>query len=339
MNTKALKRFTALFMALVVSLSLFGCGNATTSVIDSGNINSTEYADSMYWENSQELNLVTNVTTKVDVLDSPFQDDNYSQLSFLQKKKVEKLKDAIHSYFVDNYDIDFSDQLSQQKVTYFTSSEAGISMVMGYVDPSDHNTLHLNSVLNTSEYSQLFENTYVHETLHQLGFIDETHRTTYIIEGITDAYTDLILTAAHRFSYPTPIYMEARQLGYQLIAADKNLPSIFVGNCSENELENMPTFEKYINTSLAQYEQKYEKHKNLAVYLNRLLFCLIYINNGTAYSENADFYAYDAQSIVQKFCQSQDCSAETIAYIRSHYVFSDFESVKITPQDGGYFLS
>ena len=51
---------------------------------------------------------------------------------------------------------------------------------------------------------------------------------TYVVEGIVDAYTDMILIENNIKSKVTGIYFETRQLGYQIIAADKNLPKLFL---------------------------------------------------------------------------------------------------------------
>ena len=63
---------------------------------------------------------------------------------------------------------------------------------------------------------------------------------------------------------------------------------------------------------------------------NILIQALIAINSGTTSSQsNAYFYAFDAQSIVQKFCQSQNCDSDTIDYIRKHYLLEDFEKLNV----------
>ena len=193
---------------------------------------------------------------------------------------------------------------------------------MGYVDVDNPNELHLNILLN-KDCKDKFENTYVHETLHQLGFMDKSGKMTYVVEGIVDAYTDLILIENNIKSKVTGIYFEPRQLGYQIIAADKNLPKLFVEKKAVSE---------YFDNELSSYKQNYAKHNKLAEYLNTLLQALIAINSGTTSSSsqsNAYFYAFDAQSIVQRFCQSQNCDNDTIDYIRKHYLLEDFEKLNV----------
>ena len=223
---------------------------------------------------------------------------------------MEKLKKLILNYFIKEYDIDFSEELRNQKVTFFSTSSIGESMVMGYVDINDSNTL-----LN-GEYNEIFETTYVHEKLHQLGMQDKTCNMTYIVEGIVDAYTDLILTEGNVNAQLTNLYFEARQLGYQMIKADRELPKVLI---------NEESLKERINKSLNSYKQEPMQHKDIAGYLDTLLDVLIAINSSIGYSENMPlFYVFDAQSIVQKYCQAQGCDKETIEYVRKHYLLENF---------------
>ncbi len=308
------RKLFSLFLILAIVLSLTACGNNTT---DNGFINNDKYRDTTFWE-GQNLDLVSNVTLQ-SYRESEIPDESpvFSGLSQAQTKKTETLKKAIVTYFLKNYNIDFSEKLSKQKVTFFSSEKFFDSIILGYVDLNDPNTLHLHVLLN-SEYEELFETTYVHETLHQLGFKDDSGETTYIVEGIVDAYTDLIMTTNFFEPNLTDIYFEPRQLGYQIIAADKDLPNIFINGLS---------FQNHINASLEKYTQNFSEHKNPSSYLNKLLGVFIAINSNTAYSDNRYFYAFDAQTIIQRFCQSQKCSDETIKYIRRHYIIEDFENL------------
>ena len=308
------RKLFSLFLILAIVLSLTACGNNTT---DNGFINNDKYRDTTFWE-GQNLDLVSNVTLQnYGKSEIPDESPVFSGLSQTQTKKTETLKKAIVTYFLKNYNIDFSEKLSKQKVTFFSSEEFFDSIILGYVDLNDPNTLHLHVLLN-SEYEELFETTYVHETLHQLGFKDDSGETTYIVEGIVDAYTDLIMTTNFFEPNLTDIYFEPRQLGYQIIAADKDLPNIFINGLS---------FQNHINASLEKYTQNFSEHKNPSSYLNKLLGVFIAINSNTAYSDNRYFYAFDAQTIIQRFCQSQKCSDETIKYIRRHYIIEDFENL------------
>ena len=101
------------------------------------------------------------------------------------------------------------------------------------------------------------------------------------------------------------------------------MPKLFVEKKAVSE---------YFDNELSSYKQNYAKHNKLAEYLNTLLQALIAINSGTTSSSsqsNAYFYAFDAQSIVQRFCQSQNCDSDTIDYIRKHYLLEDFEKLNV----------
>ena len=316
MNNRYLKKIMVIFLTIII-VSTGGC-SFVTKTTDNGFINNDVYENEEYWS-EDALNMVTNLSIVRNEVNDNFENQNFYELSEKQVRKVAKLKKTICKFFIQRYKIDFSDELEKQQVTFFSTSSIGNGITMGYVDVNNYNILHLNVLLNT-ENKELFESTYIHESLHQLGFNDKKCKVTYLVEGIVDAYTDLILTENGGNSQPTDLYFEARQFGYQMIAADPNLPKVFV---------NKESLREYVNKSLNSYQQKYVKHNDLAIYLNALLEALIAINSGTGYSENTYYYAFDAQSIVQRFCQAQNCDSHTINYIRSHYILEDFERLKV----------
>lgn len=314
-------KMVTLCLTLILAItSLSGC-SSSSAVTDSGFINTDVYENTDYWK-EDSINVITNLKTVIENLeDENAENQQFSKLSAKQEKKVEKLKKCICNYFIEKYGIDFSTKLKKQEVSFFSTRALGNGVVMGYVDVDNPNELHLNILLN-KDCKDKFENTYVHETLHQLGFMDKSGKMTYVVEGIVDAYTDLILIENNIKSKVSGIYFEPRQLGYQIIAADKNLPKLFVEKKAVSE---------YFDNELSSYKQNYAKHNKLAEYLNTLLQALIAINSGTSSSSqsNAYFYAFDAQSIVQRFCQSQNCDNDTIDYIRKHYLLEDFEKLNV----------
>ncbi len=319
--SRKMKMVTLCLTLILAITSLSGC-SSSSAVTDSGFINTDVYENTDYWK-EDSINVITNLKTVIENLeDENAENQQFSKLSAKQEKKVEKLKKCICNYFIEKYGIDFSTKLEKQEVSFFSTRVLGNSITMGYVDVNNSNELHLNILLN-KDHKDEFENTYVHETLHQLGFMDKSGKMTYVVEGIVDAYTDLILIENNIKSKVTGIYFETRQLGYQIIAADKNLPKLFVEKKAVSE---------YFDNELSSYKQNYAKHNKLAEYLNTLLQALIAINSGTTSSSsqsNAYFYAFDAQSIVQRFCQSQNCDNDTIDYIRKHYLLEDFEKLNV----------
>ena len=320
MKNRFSRKMVRLCLTLILAIiSLSGC-SSSSGVTDSGFINTDVYENTDYWK-EDSINVITNLKTVTKNLeDETNENQQFSKLSSKQAKKVENLKKCICNYFIEKYGIDFSTKLEKQEVSFFSTRVLGNSITMGYVDVNNSNELHLNILLN-KDHKDEFETTYVHETLHQLGFIDASGKMTYVVEGIVDAYTDMILIENNIKSKVTGIYFETRQLGYQIIAADKNLPKLFLEKKSVSE---------YFDNELSSYKQNYAKHNKLAEYLNTLLQALIAINSGTTSSQsNAYFYAFDAQSIVQKFCQSQNCDNDTIDYIRKHYLLEDFEKLNV----------
>lgn len=224
--SRKMKMVTLCLTLILAITSLSGC-SSSSAVTDSGFINTDVYENTDYWK-EDSINVITNLKTVTENLeDENAENQQFSKLSAKQEKKVEKLKKCICNYFIEKYGIDFSTKLKKQEVSFFSTRALGNGVVMGYVDVDNPNELHLNILLN-KDCKDKFENTYVHETLHQLGFMDKSGKMTYVVEGIVDAYTDLILIENNIKSKVTGIYFEPRQLGYQIIAADKNLPKLFV---------------------------------------------------------------------------------------------------------------
>lgn len=323
--------FLGIFMLLLTMmlLTFSGCSSANKQKEarkDQGFINNDSYKDDSFWK-SEDLKLITDLKIKTLNQDPDFSDCSFEELSSKQNKKVKYLKNLIYKFFLDIYNIDFSSKLEKQSVTWFNSTANGNSLTMGYVDPSNENTLHLHISLK-DENAELFESTYVHETLHQISFIDKSEETTYIVEGIVDAFADLILAKAGENFVATPIYFETRQLGYQLIKADKQLPEVFYNNES---------FKEHLNKELSKYNQPCLKHDDVAGYLNSLLYALIASNSGlTELNYDPCVYVFDAQSIVQKFCQSKKPNSSTIKYLRKHCLLEEFEDLKVKKEENGY---
>ena len=326
-NNNKLGVFMLLLTMLLLTFS--GCSSADKQKEarkDQGFINNDTYKDDSYWK-SEDLKLITDLKIKTVNEDPDFSDCNFEKLSRKESKKVEYLKDLIYGFFLDVYNLDFSSKLEKQSVTWFNSTSNGNSLTMGYVDPEDENTLHLH-ISSKDENAKVFVSTYVHETLHQIGFIDKSQETTYIVEGIVDAFADLILARAGEEYVATPIYFETRQLGYQLIKADKELPEVFY---------KQESFKEHLNEELLKYNQPCVKHEDVAGYLNSLLYALIASNSElTQLNYDPYFYVFDAQMIVQKFCQSKKPNSSTIKYLRKHCLLEEFEDLKVKKEGNGY---
>ena len=179
------------------------------------------------------------------------------------QKRVDKLKKAMISYFKEEYKIDISSKIENQKLRVFYSKGV-VETTMGYVDPQKPETLNLNQILFT-EFMELFDNTYVHETLHQIGF--RSKKISIIDEGVTDALTDLILQKAKIESVTTDIYYEARMLAYQLIKADKDLIKFYLENDSFQ-------IQDRINEKLSKVSRPFED-RDPGIFLDKMLLNLI----------------------------------------------------------------
>lgn len=185
MKNRFSRKMVRLCLTLILAIiSLSGC-SSSSGVTDSGFINTDVYENTDYWK-EDSINVITNLKTVTKNLeDETNENQQFSKLSSKQAKKVENLKKCICNYFIEKYGIDFSTKLEKQEVSFFSTRVLGNSITMGYVDVNNSNELHLNILLN-KDHKDEFETTYVHETLHQLGFIDASGKMTYVVEGIVD---------------------------------------------------------------------------------------------------------------------------------------------------------
>lgn len=193
---------------------------------------------------------------------------------------------------------------------------------MGYVDPNEPEYLNLNSML-FNEYKDYFDNTYIHESLHQMGFISED--STMITEGIVDALTDLILRRANIASYPTEDYDDVRTLGYQILAADKRIVKFYL----ENDNSSMIT---RINENLKDAIKPCEDVEPG----KRLESLSIGLTQGISATFDIYYVAFEAQEITRAYCQSFKPYNETIDYIRTCYLVENYENVEIEKHEDSY---
>jgi hypothetical protein len=325
------KIFTMAIALFLTTTILCGCGKEPTLLVDTGITNDIQYENTDFWNKPNELRLV--IDYKANTLDTkqpefePAGDEITIPSSALST--ISKLKAGIKKYFIDNYGIDLSEKLAKQKLKVFSTLTADNgSTTMGYVDTENRNILNLNGVLFSNEYSYLLENTFTHETLHQMGIINQNDG--ILTEGMTDAFTDLVLCSMGRESVTTPYYFDARTLCYQLIAVDKELPHLYF------ETKGFSLI-KRITEKLEGIPQTLEPSKNIGQKLKDITAVLYTYELGTVASGNDPvYYAYDAQDIVRSYLQTFNPSEEQISYIRHHYLVPDYESYQFKQSANGY---
>lgn len=313
------KNFFALLMVVMMVLTLTGCSTANNRVTDNGYTNPSSFENYDFWEKENELRIDTSFTLHNSISsEDNFENIPGKKLPAKYEKTVKKLKNGIIKFFAENYSIDVSEKLNKQIVKVFKTDININSTTMGYVDSNNPNILNLNELILTEEYSYLFNNTYVHESLHQLGIKNVEEK--MLMEGITDAFTDLILCYLGEKSFPTPNYYEARQLAYQIIKVDKEFPKLYFEN--ENFSLSKRITEKLKDVKRTNLECK-TPGKNLIGLLS-----ILYSNNLGVLQCNTDpyWYAHDAQAIVYAYCKECNPDQKSIDYIRAHYLVADFEN-------------
>jgi len=316
-------------MVIYLMMTLVGCGNNSANVHDTGITNTEAYQNYEKWEGDNQIRLIVDIkVTKEDInADEEISEVVDKKLPKSKENIVQKLREGIISFFQEVYQIDVSEKIAKQEVVIFTAT--GIQEgVMGYVDVNNPDILNLNERL-LKEYSNLFKTTYIHETLHQIGFRGEG--TLMIEEGITDALTDMICCYIGIEPVLTEYYFESRTLAYQILAVD---PEIVYCYLEDNEFDII----ERINEKLEGINQEFLKSGNLAKLLENRLYILYSIASGYAFGYSTDpyWFAFEAQEIVKAYCQACEPDASTIDYIRSHYLVIDYEAVSIFEDENGY---
>lgn len=325
---KTRKTFAVVLAVIFFIIALTGCTSApAVTAYDTGVTNELEYSNYDFWEKNNSIRLFVTVSVQTEMVEEEVSEVKYEKMPKSKAKVIEELKEGMISFFQERYNIDISEKLANQEVRFFTSE--GVSQdTMGYVEIGNGNVLNLNQRL-LKDMSDIFESTYVHETLHQIGFQGE--KSLQVVEGITDAITDMILCYIGIEPVLTPYYYECRTLAYQLLAADPEIVSCYLENDDFDILER-------INEKLKDVPQIFKKSGHFGKLLENRLNLLIGIAEGRVAGLSTDpyYFAFEAQEIVQAYCHECNPDANIIDYIRSHYLILDYEKVSIV-QDGDVY--
>lgn len=306
------KSLVALIMSLVLLLAA-GCGSASAEATP------TTYDDYQFWQQENTLRIAIPLAEEAlgerDII-AGIEGIGDLDLSSKYLKRTEVLKEAMITYFLEVYDIDISEKLAKQKLKAFKVSGENEG-VMGYVSKKQPEYLNLNKTL-FGENKLLFDHTYVHESLHQIGF--QSENTSIITEGIVDALTDLILERAGILAYPTPIYNDTRAIGYQILIADKDIPEFFLGGEEKVDIVSR------IDEVLSEVEQTIENIESPGKRLDDLL-------NGLTYGMHSVidpyYIAFEYQEITRAYCQEFNPDEKAIDEIRQCYLVLEYEHITI----------
>lgn len=328
---KTRRLFIAILVTLFCIIFLTGCNGKATELYDTGITNQEEYENYDAWENDNEIRLVLGVSVigEEEFDDSGIETQRSFEVPDKYVKKIQNLREGIISFFNERYQIDVSEEIGKQEIAIFNSYEANAE-TFGYVDPENQNILNLNQKV-FKEDSDKFESTYIHETLHQIGFISITP--TLIDEGITDALTDMICCYLDIEPVMTEYYFETRTVAYQLLKADPGIVSAYLEETDFSIIDR-------INDKLENVPQVYEQTDNLGEFLNYMLRLMYNLTTGNVFDYGFDPYlfAFQAQEIVKAYCQECKPDAETIDYIRAHYLTIDNEFIAVKEDEDGYYF-
>ena len=330
---KTRKIFILAFLLGMLSCILCGCADTdgtATPIKDNGVTNTEVYDNYNAWRRNNQIRLFINISNEMveGNLDSEVSKIGELELPKSKQKKIDELREGMISYFLEEYKIDISEKLEKQEVAIYTATGSSEG-VMGSVDLDNPNVLNLNQKL-LKEYSEVFETTYVHESLHQIGF--HAKKPQYIDEGITDALTDMIFCFMGKSPVLTEYYSDSRCFAYQLLAADPEIVSCYLEN------DNFEIIDR-INQKLKDVPQTLMQVDSLGKRLEGMQTALYNIKLGVTYPIEAYYFALEAQEIVKAYCQECNPDDATIDYIRGHYLVEDYEDISISHNsDGSYII-
>lgn len=328
-------RFTLVALLLAMVFALSSCssttttnssiGNSQTATIvsvptDQGKTNEVQYANYNFWSNPISIKLLSDFT-----LNTIYEDDINTNSNYLQTfpgeaiQKIKILQDGMIAFFKSNYNVDITKRIQSQRFRVFKYNEKNIDITtLGFVDTENRRFINFNEKLFTDEFYYLFSQTYVHEAIHQLGISNNSDG--YLMEGITDALTDMVLTSMGLEFSGTNAYFESRTLAYQLLAVDKKIPILYFTD------DNFSLIER-ISERLNGYSKPIVWCDDVGIKLRDLLSIIYSWHAGVIDSKTDLFpYVFDAQEIVRCYCQSFNPSNDVISYIRSHYLIEDYET-------------
>lgn len=329
---KTRKLFVVMVTVVLFVVMLTGCADveATKLPYDTGITNDWEYNNTDFWVAENNIRLVTDIKVEIgDVIEPEFSAQQFAKMPKKNANTIERLKTGMISFFQERYKIDISEKIENQQVKFFIGTGESAEM-MGFVEVGNKNVLNLNQIL-LKEYSHLFETTYVHETLHQIGFQADKNA---IVEGITDALADMILCYIGIEPKSTPYYYYTRTVAYQLLYVD---PEIVSGYLTQDNFDII----QRITDKLKDVPQPCRKNSNIGAVLEQRLELLYYVNQGMVSNLSTDPYwlAFECQEIVKAYCTTFNPDADTIKYIRSHYVIFDYEQISIIQEGDEYSFS
>ena len=215
------------------SLAGFGGDSVQSDTIDTTNMNPSEIMD-LYRDLVEELN---QEYLEMDKAIAEHTDDAID-LSGESKKLIDELNNEIARYFEEVYEIDVTGRLAKLNVKLINPPQDLDIIIYGYYNNIQFdNNVYISSAIVDDE--TLFEYTYVHETMHYLGFSSKNSiELTYVYEGLTEAITENIHEYSKAFDYvDDPIYFESKLAAKEILKATPEIVAEIILAEGEYDLE------------------------------------------------------------------------------------------------------
>lgn len=274
-----------------------------------------------FWENN-ELRLIINANS-YSVEDNDECKNSKFEIPKDLRREFNNLKPEIADFFSKEYNIDVSKKLEKMKIKVFSegNNDSLDSFTGGRTKKGD-DCIQINECIFT-DYPEYVISTFLHETMHYIGFISE--KPSRIDDGMAEHMAN---KCAQFIGIP---YAQSEIYSYYTLIADQM--------CIANEFNIVKSYLTVKNFDICTHVAETLKNvsqplisvKDLGSYFNSMVETL-----GIDYGDYSFGLAFEAQEITACYCRQFNLSTEQINAIRELYFVEDFEELKIQELDNGY---
>ncbi len=274
-----------------------------------------------FWE-QKEVRLIINAKLEEAKDDEPTKESDY-QISQELNAALNDLKGGISEFFKFEYDIDVSKKLEKMAIRVFSQKVSGDGFTGGYTEKGK-SYININECIFT-DYPEYIISSYLHETMHYIGFISENQ--TMIDDGMAEYMAAKVASFIGITYLPSECYSYYTLIAEQLCAVNEEyLVKAYLTKKDFDVCEHIEETLKNVNQSCLKVD-------SIGDHLNLMVETL-----GKDYGNYSYGMAFEAQEIVACYCRQFSPSKEQIEKIRSSYFVEDFEEVKIKEVEGGYII-
>ena len=313
-----MKKLAAALLVITLIFSFTACGNPTVERASESSDVEVENFD--FWHENNIL-----VLTKVDVeadSNQPSIENEISKLKAVDYQKNSKdemtfgrLIYGINSFFLNNYNIDVAEKMSQMDIAPFEAE----TNITGYTIPGE-SKIHLNSsLLGNGEEKEFLEETFLHESMHYLRGAEGSS----LEEGLAEYMAQKCAEYIGIEYTPSEEYAAHCRIVETLFTANPDL---------EKELFSSPDFtlEEEVTSKTCDFPQIYQSVEDCGQFLN---VSADFLNLSHQEMDEEMLLNFTVQEILTAYAKSFEPSEEQISKIRNLYFVDNFEELALILRD------